>query len=187
MVSAVPAPAAPAAEEVDAEDALKAAVVTYNTNRKYDLHFTALAKATRAPDVLCEPLTADSDVPAIESACEALAARLSPNGTPPLIVEKDFKMAQKKLVSLLAYPDQTLLNAFAATLCGPQGGEVEQAVERELAVRRVSIVGLVIAPAPSPAHVKMKDLFRFIREHYPDVVRHTRTHDRPSVDQPYQR
>ena len=78
-------------------------------------------------------------------------------------------------------------SAFVATLRGPQGGEVEQAVERELAVRRVSIVGLVIAPAPSPAHVKMKDLFRFIREHYPDVVRHTRTHDRPSVDQPYQR
>jgi len=46
---------------------------------------------------------------------------------------------------------------------------VETAVEAELAVRRALIAGVLIKPAAAPAYVKQKDLFRHIRDAYPDA------------------
>ena len=150
---------------VDAKKALKAAVTTYRKEKPFELHFAALIKATRSRAVRCDPLTADSDPPALERGCEALAAAL---GTVRGLTPKQ-KESRGILQGLLAYPSPQLLVAFATAL-GPQGGgQVEMAVEAELAARRAVIVSDLIQPAAAPAHVKQKDLFRRIREDFPDA------------------
>lgn len=70
---------------------------------------------------------------------------------------------------MLAYPSPELLATFATALRPQGGGQVEMAVEAELAARRKDIVLGLIRAATAPAHVKLKDLLRRIREDFPDA------------------
>ena len=153
------------AADVDADAALRAAITTYQPNKKFELQFTALITATRSRDVACEPLTADSERPAVEKACETLADELGNVRR----LSKELKARRDALQSLLAYPPPQLVDAFIAALSSQGGGDVEMAVEAELAVRRVNIALALIKAAAAPAHVKLKDLFRRIRDGFPDA------------------
>lgn len=154
-------------EKADSEKALKAAVVSYNPTKKYEMNFTALIDATRADDVKCEPLTVDSDDDAIKKACWALAAKLE---TMTSLNNKEYRTNKQKLHSLLAFPQPQLIATFGKELRSEsQVGAPEQAMERELSMRRQSIVSSMITQAPTPAHVKQKYLLRCIRTDYPDA------------------
>ena len=135
------------AADVDADAALRAAITTYQPNKKFELHFTALITATRSRDVACEPLTADSERPAVEKACETLADELGNVRR----LSKELKARRDALQSLLAYPPPQLVDAFIAALSSQGGGDVEMAVEAELAVRRVGIALALIKAAAAPA------------------------------------
>ena len=167
--SGVDPPTQPAAVSGDATAALQAAIERFSGKGKVsDLHFPALTEATR---VLCEPLTADSDLCAIGEACKVLGV-----GIAALLEDVETQRGAASLKAELDYPSLELKKAFKAHLRAEaeqaDGGLVGKAIEAELAARRGVIAYALIKPADNDvpgAHVKMKDLFRRIRAECPDA------------------
>ena len=102
-----------------------------------ELHYAALTAATRATNVYCDPvycdpLSAASDLPTIQLACQALGRALG-----GLADSLQMSAAAKKqctaLQGMLAYPSPQLKEAFKAHLraeaAQADGGVVEVAVE----------------------------------------------------------
>ena len=137
-----------------------------------ELHYAALTAATRATNVYCDPLTAASDLPTIQLACQALGRALG-GLADSLQMSAAAKTQCTALQGMLAYPSPQLKEAFKAHLraeaAQADGGVVGMAVEAELAARRETIVGALIQAAAAPAHVKMKDLFRRVRADFSDA------------------
>ena len=137
-----------------------------------ELHYAALTAATRASNVYCDPLTAASDLPTIQLACQALGRALG-GLADSLQMSAAAKTQCTALQGMLAYPSPQLKEAFKAHLRAEaaqvDGGLVGVAVEAELAARRETIVGALIQAAAAPAHVKMKDLFRRVRADFSDA------------------
>ena len=134
--------------------------------KESELHYAALTEATRA---YCDPLSAASDLPTIQLACQALGRALG-GLADSLQMSAAAKTQCTALQGMLAYPSPQLKEAFKTHLRAEAaqagGGLVEVAVEAELAARRVSIASALIKPADAPAHVKQKDLFRRIRDEH---------------------
>ena len=159
----------------DATAALMAAIGQYSGKAKLtEMHFAALTEATRAADVDCTPLTAESDLPAIDAACKALGRALG--ALDDRKMDKPTKTQRTALKGVLDFPSpqpkaafKAHLRAEAAQAAQTGGGLVEKAVEAELAARRETVVIALIQPAAAPAHVKMKDLFRRFRDAYTDA------------------
>lgn len=141
-----------------------------------DLHYAALTAATRATDVRCDPLTADSDLTNIHSACQALGralGALSEYRADSVQMNAATKKQRTALQGQLAFPSPQLKEAFKAHLRAEAaqagGGLVEMAVEGELAVRRKNIALALIQAAAAPAYVKLKDFLRRVRADFPDA------------------
>ena len=144
-----------------------AAIGRFSSKAKVtELHFTALTDATRATNA---PLTADSDLGAIEVACKALGRTLG--ALDHVQMSAATKEKRTALKGELDFPSPQLKEAFKAHLRAEAaqagGGLLELARDAQLAEMRQVIVGLLLQPADAPAHVKQKDLFRRIHtEHY---------------------
>ena len=157
--------------------ALYAAIRSYN-GKVGDLNFTALTAATHAPDVDCNPLTAESDSTAIKAACEALGRALEGARQESQLPADREKKRAGLLQACLAYPMPKLKKAFMAHLqeeAALEGGgwRVESAFEAMLAARMQVIVSELVKPATEPRansddYVEMKRLFRAICKNYND-------------------